>query len=239
MSENYQTPPIIEAVVEFRFAEPISFETIVKKADRIKRLYPQETQTYEFSGEFSERGWSGTQTVVGLRLTTKNDLEIVLVNLQNYIIARLAPYVGWEEFKARVIRDYGILSESYGRRSIARIGVRYINRIDVPTTPTDVDRYLTVFPSVPSFGQTYAKGFALQSTFEYSDPRFTVTLQSATVDAPPVPGTNALLLDIDVACTVDIPTRDDQILQLLDDMRAIKNSVFEAAITDEARKLFR
>jgi uncharacterized protein (TIGR04255 family) len=47
------------------------------------------------------------------------------------------------------------------------------------------------------------------------------------------------VLDIDVFRTVDIPQTDPELWDLFEQLRKKKNEVFEACITEEARRLFR
>ncbi|MBB4276600.1 TIGR04255 family protein [Rhizobium mongolense] len=238
MTAGYRSPPIVESVLEFRFASPLDFETIEKRTDKLKRYYPHRvTQAVEFNAEMSDRGISGSRHPVGLRFTTPDELQVMMVNVQALAIAQLAPYPGWDAFRERIKRDIERYIDSFGRRPISRIGMRYINRIDAPAQAVNVEDYLRVFPSIPHLGGSIGKTFALQVTHQLPDHRFDVTLQSATVDSP-VPNNLSFLLDIDLFTTVDIPTRDDQIFKLLDEMRVVKNSIFESSITDSARKLF-
>lgn len=237
MATDYRKPPITESVVEFRISDQISFETIKKQANKFKRNYTQESQTIEFKGEMSEKGFSGRQEPIGLRFATKDELEILLINKGNIVVSQLAPYPGWEIFSKRILRDFEMFSTVFGRRKLSRIGVRYINRLDIPLETITVEDYLNVTPRIPAFGQKVGRSFALQSTQDLEDGRFGVTIQSATVDSP-VPAAMSLLLDVDLFSDSDLPMRTDNIATLLAEMRDIKNRIFETSITDQARKLF-
>jgi len=48
----------------------------------------------------------------------------------------------------------------------------------------------------------------------------------------------SMVLDIDVFRTDQIPGRDADLWDCIDTVRSLKNAIFEACITDEARKLF-
>ncbi len=234
---NYIRPPITESVVEFRFADETSFEVIQKRVDKFKRFYPQETHNVEFTGEMSEKGFSGKHEVVGVRLASKDELQILMINKSNFIISQLAPYPGWSVFSSRVARDLDLFTDVFGRKKINRIGVRYINRLDIPLESLSVDNYLNVWPALPYLGPSQSKSFALQSTQILEEENLGVTLQSATVDSP-VPKAESVVLDIDIFTNSDVPMRNDAIVKLLDAMRTTKNKVFEASITDKARELF-
>jgi uncharacterized protein (TIGR04255 family) len=60
-----------------------------------------------------------------------------------------------------------------------------------------------------------------------------------TIIEPANPAVVSLVLDIDVFRTVDIPQTDPELWNLFEQLRKKKNEVFEACITDAARRLFR
>lgn len=235
---DYKRPPITECVVEFRFSDQLEFEAIQKRVDKFKRFYPNEIQNLEFTGEFSDQGFKGSQQFVGVRLSTSDELQILMINRTNFIVSQLAPYTGWEEFSRRVRRDVEMFIDHFGRRTFDRVGMRYINRIDIPLEKISVETYLNIYPKVPSLpGEAVSNAFALTTTQTLADRRLGVTLQSASTESP-VPKALSFVLDIDVFKDVEIPKRTDQIVELLETMRATKNEVFEASITPETRELF-
>lgn len=234
---NYSKAPITEAVIELRFSEDLSFEDIQKRIDKFKKLYPQESRTVAFTGEMSERGFSGTQEPIGIRLSTGDELQVLVINKNNFTVSQLAPYVGWDNFFARFIRDLDLFLDKFGNKNFVRIGMRYINRVDVPLERVTVSDYLRVYPEIPDLGKVTAKSFALQSTQDLGDGQFGVTLQTANVDSP-VPGAISFLLDIDLFTNNEVPRRRDRLVEVMHSMREIKNQVFEASITDKSRELF-
>lgn len=238
MAEKYSVPPIIECVVEFRFSSPTTFDAIKKRETKLKRHYPDVTSSnFSVTANITDKGVSGTHDLVGLKFATFDQLQVMSVNVDLLTVAQLAPYPGWDVFRERVKRDLALYFDQFGRRQISRIGVRYINRIDVDASTAHVEQYLNVYPTLP-LRETLGVSFALQSTHRLSDQRYFVTLQSATVESP-VPKMLSFLLDIDLFRTDDLPSRDEQIFELLEEMRTLKNSIFESSITDAARKLFK
>ncbi|NKJ34087.1 TIGR04255 family protein [Rhizobium sp. SG570] len=242
--KHYGKPPIIECVVELQFGEPITFDQITKRVEKFKRFYPQETRNVGFNAQISEKGISGSQEPIGLRLASHSALEMVVINTQVLVVSQLAPYPGWTEFRKRIGRDIELYFDTFSRRPVVRVGARYINRIDVPFPDKsnnhpvmDVATFLNVYPTIPSLSKRPIDSYAVAANVALDDGRFSVTLQSASVVAP-APKMYSFTLDIDIGCVVDIPARRDALLQLIDEMRSIKNRVFEASITDESRRLF-
>jgi uncharacterized protein (TIGR04255 family) len=56
---------------------------------------------------------------------------------------------------------------------------------------------------------------------------------------PPRDNVASVLLDIDLYRDTDIPTEDEAIWAIFEQLRVRKNEAFEACITDAARKLIR
>jgi uncharacterized protein (TIGR04255 family) len=237
MVQLYKAPPILEAVVEFRFSESVNEEDISKKLNKFKRNYSEHTNNIEVSTEMSVNGVSSQHKKIGYRCKTPDQLQIMIVNVNLVSISQLAPYPGWSEFCARVMRDLDTNFEVLGRRKISRIGMRYINRIDVPDRLAKVSDYLNIYPVMPDIGRVGEGQFAIQTTQQLEGGRFGVTIQSASVPSP-VPQSTSFLLDIDISTTLDIPSKSDHICNLLNEMRISKNSMFEALIKESSRGLF-
>lgn len=234
---GYLKPPITESVIELRFSEEIDFEKIVKRSVKFKRAYPNESKNIEILTEFSDKGVSTRDADVGLRLSSKDELDILAINKNSLMVSRLAPYPGWEAFSARFHHDFERFTEEFGRRTFVRAGMRYINRLDIPSEASDARQFIKVYPQLPEFERSKPRTFALTSTFELEEQGLAVTLQSATAESP-VPKCTSLVIDIDVFAEAELPMRYDGWEAKLNQMREVKNDVFERSITDEARKLF-
>ncbi len=68
----------------------------------------------------------------GFKLTASNAVDVLLINLQSFGTARLAPYLGWEHLIDLSKRNFEGLVKVVGVRQATRVASRYINRIDIP-----------------------------------------------------------------------------------------------------------
>ena len=120
---------------------------------------------------------------------------------------------------------------------IVRVAVRYVNRIDIPLPLGDFNEYLRTVPEVsPDLPQGLA-GYFMRLEIPMDDIKSRCLVNEAIIE-PSVPNVVSVVLDIDVFRTEDLPTEEDEIWSFIEDLRARKNSVFEACITDKARELF-
>ena len=176
----------------------------------------------------------------GHRLVSGDRAELIIVQADRYVVGQLAPYPGWDAFIVRAKRDFAILKNEFGHRAAKRIGVRFINRIDVPRrlfpifNPSD---FTNLVPTSPPFGKPQLISYTLQMQNELEHDNCKAQLTTTKI-ASPVPDMDGILLDIDVFCDVAVPESEVEMWALVGRMRNYKNDVFEACITNAARSLF-
>ena len=172
---------------------------------------------------------------------SSSDMTQLLVLWRSaFVVSQLAPYPGWDAFFQRFVRDWKVWRRVMGFRTISRIGVRYINRIDIPVSGPVVEHetFLNVYPKLPDIDILGSvEAYAVQAVLPIEDIGCRLTLNSAVVPAP-ILGHVYFVIDQDIAKEIDPPQRDKAIYELLNEIRVRKNNVFEACISDRARELF-
>ena len=243
MSNLYRRPPITEAVIGITFADSLEAAKLTKASNKFRKTYPQhvEVKKISFKVELSQEGRAnadGTQVVLGHRCTSIDADELLVLMPSEFTISQLAPYPGWEAFIARFERDWHTWKQAVGYRQITRIGVRFINRIDIPVVDDKVvhEKYLNIYAHLPSLIAS-VNGYSTQMATEIEDIKCLLKVNSGTVHAP-ILNHSSFLLDIDFGRMSDVPQKDEDILDLLNEIRVKKNEVFEACVTKLARKLF-
>lgn len=246
MPEQYKRAPITEAVIEIRFAEPADTDLLVKISADLKATYPFQTPLVNYNvtvglppPNISREAVTHVNQAKGHRLSSMDQTEILLLWPLTFVVSQLAPYPGWEIFCGRFVSDWIIWKKAAGYRKITRIGVRFVNRIDIPHAGHAIEEidYLGIYAKLPeTFGPVAAYG--VQAQFLPDDEGCHLTLNSGLVPSPLI-GYGSILLDLDIAKEVNPPQRDEEIYVLLDKIRTKKNAAFEACITDRARELFR
>src|SRR5262249_28037257 len=96
------------------------------------------------------------ESVPGIRMASGDAASILLMLANGLTTSRLAPYEGWEPFYARARENWDLWRRHLDWREVIRVGVRYINRLDIRTESDEqivrLDKYLTVTPRVPPVG---------------------------------------------------------------------------------------
>jgi uncharacterized protein (TIGR04255 family) len=234
----YLAAPIVEAVVELRFSTSIDLRRLRSLSRKLKTFYPSaiEQKTRGVSVDFAVQRASFTDEEDIVRRSTSDETEIAVLKTKSLVFSRLAPYTEWSDFRGRIERDLTLIFAQKPTRTVERVGMRYINRIDLPAVDgiSPYEDYLNLYVKIPEIIDGVGS-YAL--TFDTKRDDVGIRVQSGRTDAP-VPGTFAILLDIDVFKTKETPSDLDGIMFLLDKLRDEKNILFESFVTDEARRLF-
>jgi len=240
---TYKRPPIIEAAIEIRFSDQLSEKEVDKLAKQLKPLYPLETP--EIGLEVMLHMSSGVtqslnkETKLGYKLQKDNFEELLLIHIGKVAVLRQAPYPNWDTFLESFKTVWSALYKTSGFRKISRIGLRYINRIDVPisdnTDLINISDFLTIGIDCPE--KLHLDGYQASMLINSYSGNIGVSIRTATV-ASPLANHASILLDQDLFVEVDLPQKSDGIIEKLNEMRVIKNDIFESTITDKSRALF-
>jgi uncharacterized protein (TIGR04255 family) len=247
MSQLYKKPPITEAVIVITVRQPLSEDVLDRIHKRLLDEYPapiQRTQSTPFEIEVSETGpkLKASASTPGYKLTAADGAGVVMLSPNQIGTSRLAPYEGWEPFAARAKENWEAWKRLAGWREIARIGVRFINRLDIPLESEgqaiQLEQYLTVHPRMPAAADLPPMNqFAVNVEAPLGKDNCKLILNVGSVPSALVK-TASFLLDIDVVADAGVPQNDEGLWSLIDRIRGYKNAVFEACITDNSRALF-
>lgn len=247
LAPPYQRPPITEAVIAITFDEPTSAEGLADVQTKFSQHYPNVQPIanlnvrvdIEVGPDMRQHARTAVDEQPGYRRTTADLTEIVVIIPPGFIVSQLAPYPNWEAFVERFTRDWKLWKRHMHHRQIKQIGVRYINRLDIPASGADfvpIEEYLNVSPRLPEMLGPLA-AFGAQARVDLPDIGCSLALNSGAVPSPML-DTASFLIDLDITTNGTPPQSDDDILALLERIRIAKNAIFEACITDRARALF-
>ncbi len=241
MLRAYRAPPITEAVIEFQFRQPVSMDVVNKISGRLagNYVFQDHDKAVNFLLDPNTETSKTNSLWQGVRHSSVDRADISVIRTVAFAASRLAPYTTWEDFSARVERDWDIVRKSDVCDDLIRVGTRFINRIDIldsPEAPKGINDYLTIFPVMPASKFGSINSYFLQVSRQYGSKGLIVILNSA-LGASPLLGHSALVLDIDVSFAGQVPRRKEELWHLLGEMRDCKNDVFEECITDLTREL--
>lgn len=239
---RYARAPITEAVIELRFAKPFE-KSVVEKAGRRLReeyVYLDNEQVVQLKVAIAAQKSEVASSWAGVKLSSSDRADSIFFRQTSFVCSRLAPYTGWDDFFGRTVRGWQVWRKAAGPTLLSRIGVRYVNRIDIPLNEqrlVRIEDYLNVVAKSPDdLGQALTS-YTMQVVRPLGVEDCVLALNSGTVE-PALIGFVSLALDLDVFREVDLPQRDEDLWDLLNRIRVHKNRIFESCITDQTRALF-
>lgn len=247
ISQVYKQPPITEAVIGIFFENQIDEAAVSDLQKKFTQYYPNDQPVENLSlkvalgvGEDNKKiANTDVEGQIGHRFSTADMTELLVIFPKSFVVSQLAPYPGWDSFFGRFVRDWKLLKRELGFQPIGRLGVRYINRIDIPCDEPIVkhEEYLNIYPNVPDiFGPLTA--YAIQTEVFMEDLECKLIINSAAVPSP-ILNYASFVIDQDIVRDAGVPQKDDDIFELIERIRVRKNEVFELSVTDRARALFK
>lgn len=241
---NYPKPPITEAVIGFEFKDSKSIDDLSSITSKFQDCYPNSEHIQSIDLDIQPSGHNNlvnnTNIHVnangGIRLSSLDMNKILLAWPNTLSISQLAPYPGWEAYFERFKHDWKIWKRTLGFRELKRVGLRYINRFDIPFIDGKIrhEDYINIYPKLP--GDWPLHQYALQLTLPLQN-NIMAQINSAIIESPLL-NHLSIVFDLDLMNYSDPPLNDDGIFELLEFMRHQKNEIFESVITDTSRRLF-
>lgn len=240
-SISYRKPPIEQAVLEIRWQDSVKNDLLEKAVKKLSKDYPVDHN--EIKIEFSVQGETAKigQNIEGHRLHSKDGLGVVLVRPKSLTVCRFAPYYGWDAFQTEAKFTWDKIRKVIKHQKLMRLGVRYINRIDIPIPEDDTagiieeGDFLNVGVLSPE-DTPVMKGYLVQFVIELQD-SINANIRSGLVVSPLIKHVS-LNLDIDVFNDRNVPQDERGMWLMFGELRNKKNALFEKYITDKSRKLF-
>lgn len=236
----YVSAPIIEAVVEIRFDEAFDEQQIKKVATKLGSYLPEidEVDHVNIELKLPEEKIERSKEQ-RFRLSNSDQTLTCIIAKDRIIISQFAPYSDYSFFENHIKKCWEIAYKHQGFRPISRIGMRYINRIDLAWDESgsiDYEDFFNLRINLPEEFHTLT-GYKIEFTFPIKEAGLKSRIIS-TVAEGQIIGHASFFLDIDVYGDTDVPQKKSELLSYLQRCRAQKNDLFETFITDKARGLF-
>jgi uncharacterized protein (TIGR04255 family) len=239
---HYANAPITEGLIDLGVELPSDAEVASLDAvfQHVKGEYPTREERSLFQGRLSagaQVGASAKQTKVGYLFRSADGKRVLQVRLDGFTFSRLKPYENWAALRDEAKGLWSAYRELVRPIKVTRVGVRYINQIDVPSARIELKDYFRTFPEVsPDLPQDLG-AFLMQLQIPQVDLDAVLVL-TQTGGAPPRFDVASVILDIGLFKEHCDFKSDDEVWEVLESFRDRKNEVFEGCITDKARQLF-
>lgn len=245
------TTPIVEALLELRF-EPtgaVAMEQIEAFAKVVSTHFPVTKPVYEQSFAFKIGEGTASQSVskiqpVGLDLRNTAMNRVLIPRVDRFTASYLPPYVAWPALLNDLKSYYDIYTSHVSHGPLLRMGMRYINRVEVTSMDgkVELDEYLKTGPRLPT-------EYGLEDAVSNYDSTIVMPIPTedklcrarvhCTLSEPTNAGIQPMVLDIDVSYAITVPLEWDAIAARFENMRQARNAIFFGTFTDKALALYR
>ncbi len=258
---NYTHAPIEEALCEFTFAPASPLEQwdmtlpgrMLYHPD-IKDIYVgqsrqqtvQQIMSDVMGGPNAPPNVALSSTLLRVLIPTADQKAVLGIGPNTISISSLRPYEGWNTaFKARIKQALDAYHHVANPTTVIRIVLKFINRIVVPAPgTTQAAKFLRdIIPTIEANPENADAFIATLSSYnvrkEYTTPDQTkIYITHATLQPADPVNTSEYLLDIEVVWDHSPITDFARALDKVDELHSIEGAIFEAVITDDARRLF-
>ncbi|MCI0506178.1 MAG: TIGR04255 family protein [Gammaproteobacteria bacterium] len=251
----YKNPPIEEALCEFRFTPSTEWDFSYQMAfwNSVRDIYDGKPRTqtgveagFQESGELGGPAFSVRHENPKIQIPSKDNKKLVSIGPHVLSVHSFRKYPGWENFKSEINEALNKYYQAVSPKGIVRIGLRYINQIQIPNKPElNLNSFFVSLPNLP--GETkFPKNVAqllVRTEHVYDDLpiKLILTFANATKKKGSISSSDksTFLLDLDLVWLFhDRPLEIDDAMEVVEILRERERDAFEALLTDEAKDLF-
>lgn len=240
--KRYRNPPIVEAVVELRFAPGDSWTwgaaALPALAERFRPMYPGPTQRRHNLQVRIESDKPPTSSVMSQQVILPTLDGKALVGLGENLLSVhvLAPYPGWNVLLPRVVDALAVYREVANPDGITLVGVRYLDAIIVPDAACNLLEYFPCLPARPTSMPSVLQAFQVVTQAHDEDENFTAVLTLAS--QPTASAGLTLLYDLNLVRPFASATSFHEVEGHATFLHDRQRLIFEDSITDTTRRLF-
>jgi len=241
MGRKYANPPLIEAVCEFRLTPDTPWDLTIPGLfyEKVKDTFAQREQRMVQEVELTQ-GPQGFQqqirTSERIVLFTQDKKMFVQLGPRLLVVNVLRPYPTWQGFKPQIQMAWEGLQDILEVRGLQRIGLRYINRIELPAQSVELAQYFEFYPFVGSRLPQNMMSFIAGGEFPYAEGRDRCRVQ--LTPAPDADEKSAFMLDIDYFLARPRAVEVSGALDWVEEAHSRVEEVFEGCIADPLREIF-
>lgn len=175
---------------------------------------------------------------IGLRLHSHDEKYVAQCGLSGFTLSRLPPYEKWNNLILEAKRLWAAYTERLAPKRVIRVATRFINNLQLPMdSGVPYQKYVNKLVDVPDEAPQAVASFLQRFQLIDVERDARVILTLALDHAPPgarVP----VILDIDTFRVTNLELPNQDIWDILDKLRQLKNRCFFGTITEAAAELY-
>jgi uncharacterized protein (TIGR04255 family) len=237
---RYEQDSIVEALCEFAFEPSSPWDPTV--FGRFLQELGESDYPHREAGEVVEVGlmtgnggvFPSAQQQQRMRFFNSDRTKLAQVGPDLVTANVLKPYPHWSDFQPFIMKALRAYRSAGRPKSLARLALRYIDRIELPESASSLGSWLEAGSSdfVPGFLRDAGPG-----AFSRVSKQTGSSIESITValDSSPV---LALIMDTELVLLFP-PEGEDELVAVLDSLHERINEIFEGSITQHTRDVLR
>ena len=246
--ETFSNAPITEALIDVRvtFESAVKLDQLEKLSEKFSTRFPiKKTQiAHEYAVKVTDAaGGAESHTkseILGHVRFTENRDKAVQLRVNGFAFSKLKPYESWPALRDETREHWETYRAELGPSRIARLAVRYINRIELALPITEFEDYILTCPRIAhDIPQGLAEFFFRVVVPNPDDEQMraiiTSTMEKLEQDKKVLP----YIFDIDAFMPVDLDPTDEEIWPAFERLRDYKNLIFFHSTTEKAKEMFR
>jgi len=241
-NRHYDKAPIREAIIDIQIENRpsltlLDFENVAASPPR-GYAERQRVMTGQLRGQFEEGVLTATakQDQTGYAFVGGEGKHVVQFRVNGFTFSRLAPYLTSDQLRNEAKALWNSYRQVAGTVPVVRIGLRYVNQLDLPMPMRDLRDFIRLYPEISSDLPQQIAGFFMQVQIPQEDLGAMLILNETMVP-PSGPGIASMVLDIDVFKEGIKLDSDDDLWSTMEALRLRKNLIFEGCITNNTREL--
>ena len=242
MDRKYKNPPLIEALCGIQFEPDASWDLAIPGLvyEEVKKDFPKRRPVKVIEGNLTadQEGVKQQMRTTERIQFLRDDRKVLIQVGPNFLsVNHLKPYSTWVEFLPLIQQGFDVYRRIAKPKGIQNIGLRYINRIEIPVQEIKIEDYLQFYPflgkQLPQEHGPFIAG--IQLSHQNSRDILKMELANAEVDRP---GLIAMILDLDYSLAQSRKITFDNVLEWIQIAHQHIKDTFEACLTDRLRQIF-
>lgn len=234
--------PITEAIVDIRVKARTDMDALdfTGLRESLAPEFPRATERRGFSFGMTSATGEAELKDLGLQgffFHSADEKTIAQFRIDGFTLNRLAPYTSWEALRPIVARLWQVYLETARPDHVVRVALRYLNRVPIPESPVDLDKYLAAAPSIPAELPQLVSRFLTKVTLQDPDARLTAHV-TQQMESDLASRQLVVLLDIDAFQERDQEQLDVPVEPVLEHLHDFKNRIFFGLLTEDAVRMF-
>ncbi len=251
--EVFRNAPITEAIIDVQVSpsKDLTVQKLELTDSGIRTMYPDQKaiRTIMFQGNVTtemgqepQLGMASSGQHIGFAFTSRDHQAVFQYRLNGFSHHKLKPYTDWRTFKASAVRlwqEYCLVAHP---EFVTRLGVRFVNLIELPIPVLDFKDYLTTVPEIGDGVPQGMTGLFMRLELPDADTGNVAVVTEAMTPLTPESNNVGIIFDIDTvfqSTTTTYASDGKEMWAKLDQLRDLKNRVFFHSLTERTKERFR